>query len=79
MENKQTAKQLVRFIADRNLKICVDEIIDFHNTGVLKTGLVREFALELVNNIGWTIIPYKIKMAEDIILMEAATRFSEML
>ena len=78
MEDKQTAKQMVRFISNLNLKICVDEIIDFHNTGVLKTGLVREFAHELVNNLGEAVAPYKVKIAEDIILLEAATRFSEM-
>jgi hypothetical protein len=74
---KQTANQMVKFIKNTNLKICVDELIDFHQTGILKTGLVREFAQGLVENLGQSVVPYKLKIAEDLILMEAATRFSD--
>ena len=77
MMEKQTAKEMVEFINNRNLKICVDELIDFHSTGILKTGLVREFASELVNNLGQSVMPYKLKIEEDLILMEAATRLSD--
>lgn len=72
----KTAKQLVQAISDKDLKICVEELIDFHYSCILKTGLVREFATELVNNLGFGVANYKLKIAEDMIMTEAATRFT---
>jgi len=74
----ETTKEMVKFISNSNLKRCIDELLDFHETGILPTGLVREFANEIVEKLGSSVMPYKLKMAEDIILLEAATRFSEM-
>ena len=78
MEKTKTAQQLVQAMNNKDLKICVDEIVDFHASCVLKSGLVREFASELVNNLGDGVVPYKLKMAEEIILLEAARRFAQL-
>lgn len=75
---KKTAKQMVKVISNSNLKKHVDELIDFHRTGILKDGMTKEFANQLVANLGEAVMPYKLQMAENLILMEAATRFANM-
>jgi len=65
-----------REIKPIGLKECLREIFDLHSTGILKEGLVRDFADEVVFKIT-NDSPTKLKIAEDVLLREAARRYLE--
>lgn len=56
------------------LRECIRELFEWHNTGVLKKGLVRDFADDIVFK---TTSDHstKLKIAKDVILKEAARRY----
>jgi len=66
----------VREISGIGLRECLREIFNLHNTGILKEGLVRDFANEVVFKVT-NDNPTKLKIAEDTLLREAARRYLE--
>ena len=60
---------------DIYLADCVREILDWHQTGILKGGKVRGLADEVVAISNSP--EYKLRMAEDLVLKEAAKRFMQ--
>ncbi len=71
-------QELAKNMTHKDLEKCISEIIEFHDTGILKSaGLVRAFADKLVESIGESIIPYKIRMSEEMLLFEGAKRFAK--
>ena len=68
-------EDLVKSMFDIELSTCVNEIIEWHKTGILKqNGSVKKLADEIkeITNDSYS----SLKISEDIILLEAARRFA---
>ena len=64
---------LVHGMTDRYLSSCVDEILQLHETAILKDGKIRELA-DNVQRIIKT-HEHKLQIAEKLVIFEAAQRF----
>jgi len=73
--NKISEMVMPNNMSDERLESCILELFHFHDKGILEDGLVRRFANEIVEKIGESVMPYKIKIAEDTLFREAARRW----
>jgi hypothetical protein len=67
-------KAEVEKIRPMGLRECLEELFELYETGVLKSGLVRDFANDVVLEITKDHAT-KLKIAEDTLLEEAARRY----
>lgn len=67
-------KDYVIGLSDENLRKAVREIIEWRGTTVLCLGKVRDIACKMIED-GLTDDIHALRMAEDAVIMEAATRF----
>lgn len=72
MNIKSEAKKIRHIGLRESLK----ELFEMHNTGILKSGLVRDFATDVVLKVTKDHAT-KLKIAEDTLLEEAARRYLE--
>lgn len=65
---------IIKDLSDQELCDAVEEILKWHDTGVLKKGMTRSCA-QKINNVFGIPIPTSLVFAEKNILSVAATRF----
>lgn len=70
MDIKSEAKK----IRPMGLRKCMEELFDWHNTGILESGLVRDFAEDVVFKVTKD-NQHKLQIAEGVLLKEAARRY----
>ena len=61
-------------IRPMGLRRCVEELFEMHETGILESGLVRDFATDVVLAVTKDHAT-KLKIAEDTLFEEAARRY----
>jgi hypothetical protein len=71
-----TIESEARNIKPTGLRKCLEEIFEWYNTGVLVSGLLRDFANDVIYKITNDHFT-KLKIAEDTLLREAARRYLE--
>lgn len=64
---------MVASFSDQDLATMFEEIVDFHNTGVLKGNKLRSFAAEITKKTNDN--SSSLRMAEDAALVEMARRY----
>jgi len=67
-----TIEKIIKNISDKDLKTGILEIQDWHNSTILKDGIVRDIAKKIKKELNNS---YDLRIAEDHILMEGALRF----
>ena len=63
-----------RAIRPMGLRRCLEELFELYKTGILESGLVRDFANDVVLKVTKD-HSTKLKIAEDTLLQEAASRY----
>ena len=60
---------------DDDLTKAIEEIVQWHNTGILSNGILREIAKKVSSGERGSLKRDALRIAEDIVIMEGANRY----